>query len=297
MQLGTRDEFMYAECGRCASLWLTNPPEDMARYYESSGYVPFTESVKPESGLRRVAKAAMTDLVARGVIRRRRHWTYTLYLADARKRDRILDVGSGSGHFLVMLHQRGYRSAVGVDPFARPSPFVQRGTIDDVRGQFDLIFFNDSLEHVPDPFDTLTSAAKRLTEEGRIVVKVPLADSHAWRVYGVNWFALEAPRHFTLPTRQGIKIVAERAGLRVSKAVDDSNALQFWASELYLRGIPFTENHGFSEEQIQAWEREAETLNYRNEGDHGLFVLRPGQDGLRGAIVKDSGDRGRLVDT
>jgi SAM-dependent methyltransferase len=272
MQLGTRDEFTYAECGGCGSLWLTNPPADMARYYPPS-YIPFTETVEPESGLKHLAKTAMTELVARGVIRRRRHWTYTLYLAGARRRDRTLDVGSGSGHFLIMLHQRGYRNLIGIDPFAQPGPFTRQGTIEDVEGKFDLIFFNDTLEHVPSPLDTLASASKLLVEQGRVVVKVPLADSHAWRLYGTNWFALEAPRHLTVPTREGIRIVAERAGLRVVKTADDSSALQFWASELYRQGIPFTENHGFADERIQAWERKADSLNRRNEGDHAIFIL------------------------
>jgi SAM-dependent methyltransferase len=273
MLLGTRDEFTYAECGGCRSLWLTDPPADIARYYPLSGYVPFTATVESESALKHLAKTAMTELVARGVIGRRGHWTYPLYLTRARRRDHILDVGSGSGLFLMMLHQRGYANLTGVDPFAQPGPFTQQGTIEDVEGKFDLIFFNDSLEHVPSPLDALTSASKLLAEDGRVVVKVPLADSHAWRVYGTNWFQLDPPRHLTVPTRDGVRIVAERAGLRVVRAVDDSSALQFWASELYRQGIPFTENHGFADERIQAWEKEAKSLNRRNEGDHATFVL------------------------
>lgn len=75
-----------------------------------------------------------------------------------------------------MLHQRGYRDVPGVDPFAQPGPFAQQGTIEDAEGKFDLIFFSDSLEHVPSPLDTLISASKLLAEQDR-VVKVPLGDS------------------------------------------------------------------------------------------------------------------------
>ena len=275
MLLGTRDPFTYAECLGCGSLWLIDPPGDMGCYYPPA-YIPFAETRYVDSGLRLFAKKAMTDLVAKGVIRRRRHWTYALYLAGARKRDRILDVGSGSGAFLTMLHQRGYTRATGVDPFAEPGPFTHKGTIEDVRGKFDLIFFNDSLEHVPNPRTTLSCASRRLTDEGRIIVKVPVADSHAWRVYGTNWFQLDAPRHFTVPTRNGIGIMAKASGLAIAKVVDDSTAMQFWASELYRQNIAFTENHGFGQERIEAWERESEILNRRHKGDHAIFVLTSG---------------------
>jgi SAM-dependent methyltransferase len=235
--------------------------------------MPFTVTVEPESALRHLAKAAMTELVARGVIRRRRHWTHMLYLAGARRGDRILDVGSGSGNFVAMLHLRGYRTATGVDPFAEPGQFTRRATISDVEGEFDLILFNDSLEHVPKPSDDLTCASNLLADEGRIVVRVPLADSYAWRVYRTDWLALDPPRHLTVPTRRGVRIMAEHAGLRIARAEDDSTALQFWASELYRRGIPLTEAHGFTAEQITAWERQSQSLNRRNEGDHATFVL------------------------
>jgi Methyltransferase domain len=98
-----------------------------------------------------------------------------------------------------MLHQRGYRDVPGVDPFAQPGPFAQQGTIEDAERKFDLIFFSDSLEHVPSPLDTLTSASKPFAEQGRVVLKVPLADSYARRVYGTNWFAFESRRDLTSP--------------------------------------------------------------------------------------------------
>jgi hypothetical protein len=112
--------------------------------------------------------------------------------------DRIHDVGSVSGHFLIVLHQHGYGDVPSVDPFAQPGSFALQGTIEDAEGKCHMIF-SDSPEHVSAPLETLTSASKPLAEQGRVVLKVLLADSYAWRVDGTNWFAHETPRYLTVP--------------------------------------------------------------------------------------------------
>jgi hypothetical protein len=43
--------------------------------------------------------------------------------------------------------------------------------------------------------ETLEHARAMLKSDGRIVISTPVADAYAWRAYGVDWFALEAPRH------------------------------------------------------------------------------------------------------
>src|SRR5205085_6299179 len=38
MMFGLRIPFHYAQCAECGSLWLTNPPNDFARYYSRDYY-------------------------------------------------------------------------------------------------------------------------------------------------------------------------------------------------------------------------------------------------------------------
>lgn len=56
--------------------------------------------------LKGIGKNAMIELVARGVIRRRGHGTYPLFLARAQRADRILDVGCGSGSPVIGTRDR-----------------------------------------------------------------------------------------------------------------------------------------------------------------------------------------------
>lgn len=104
---------------------------------------------------------------------------------------RLLDVGSAHGWFLEEAAARGVK-ATGVEPeedvAAGP---VSRGL--DVRvgffpdvlqaGEtFDVITFNDVLEHIPDARGTLAACAGALRPGGVLAVNIPSADGLGYRV-------------------------------------------------------------------------------------------------------------------
>jgi hypothetical protein len=140
-----------------------------------------------------------------------------------------------------------------------------------------------SLEHMPAPLSTLERVRGLLAPNGVCVVRVPVVSSEAWDRYGVNWVQLDAPRHLMLPSRDGMRRLAARAGLRVDRAADDSTAFQFWGSEQYVRGIPLTSARSratsrraspFSRGDLRRFALEAERLNAEGRGDQGVFYLR-----------------------
>ncbi len=117
---------------------------------------------------------------------------------------------------------------------------------------------------------------------GRILVRVPLADSDAAERYGPDWVQLDAPRHRTIPTAAGVAALAGRLGLSIVDAWRDSTAFQFWASELYRKGGFLAEcdpAEAFSPDAIAQWERDAAAVNAAGRGDQGVFVLRRREDG------------------
>ena len=63
-----------------------------------------------------------------------------------------------------------------------------------------------------------------------IVIRIPIAGTHAWQTYGVDWVQLDAPRHLFLHTEDGMRSLAAGAGLQVTAVVHDSTAMQFWGS-------------------------------------------------------------------
>src|SRR6185503_4644963 len=107
---------------------------------------------------------------------------------------RILDVGCGAGGLLLKLQREGFRSLLGADPFIQADidygngvKILKRG-VDALEEQYDFIMLHHSFEHVPDPAAVLGKLALRLAPGRTLLVRVPVADSHARRTYGIHWY-------------------------------------------------------------------------------------------------------------
>jgi len=289
MLLRSGSEFSYTECGTCGSLTLGDRP-DVEPFYPPSYFRHAEELVAARS--RRVVRAirGLFDRVAPVVSPLTGSWGLGLRARTAAS-SRILDVGCGKGHFLKRLRDLGMTDLTGVDPYgtfedgsenARSRcPRLIRGSIEDVHGTFDIIVFNHSLEHVEEPVAVLCAARTRLSDGGRIVVRIPVI-GYAWRRYGRHWVQLDAPRHMTIFSQRGIRECAARAGLAIEQVTYDSTAFQFWGSEEYARGVyPSVDARAVT---FRAALRsaghivsgmQALRLNARHDGDQAAYVMRP----------------------
>jgi SAM-dependent methyltransferase len=134
-----------------------------------------------------------TDVRAAGLEPLRRHNFRLILDALERRRPlrgaRLLDVGSAHGWFLEEAAQRG-AVTVGIEPDARVATRIPR---DDVRigyfpealrtgEQFDVIAFNDVLEHIPDVRAVLDTCAATLAPQGLLSVNIPTSDGLAFKL-------------------------------------------------------------------------------------------------------------------
>ena len=113
-------------------------------------------------------------------------------------------------------------------------------------------------------------------------MRIPVADSYAWRRYGVNWVNLDAPRHLFLHTPDSMKRLAEQTGLTISDLVFEGNASQFIASDQYERDVPLADPRSVYSGGLRRWvgvwqarrlaARVAE-LNQAGQGDWACFEL------------------------
>jgi 2-polyprenyl-3-methyl-5-hydroxy-6-metoxy-1,4-benzoquinol methylase len=297
MMFGFAESFVYVECVRCGCLHLRDVPGDLSRYYPSE-YYAFGEANGVMPGrLGAVARRIRSELLllGRGPITRlallgRDPPAWSSWLARrVSTRSRILDLGCGGGYLLLELQKQGFRLLTGADAFI-PATIRYRGGLTvykavpgRLEGRFDVVMLHHSFEHMPDP-ERVLAEIHRLTEPGgTVLLRIPVADSFAWRTYGTNWVQLDAPRHVFLHTRASIELLASRVGFTLSEIVHDSSAFQFWGSEQYVRGIPlrdprsYAENPGasmFSLEQIAEFERRSRELNDAGLGDQAAFFLR-----------------------
>jgi 2-polyprenyl-3-methyl-5-hydroxy-6-metoxy-1,4-benzoquinol methylase len=297
MMFGTREAFEYDQCYTCYSLQISNIPdkEVLSRHYPE-GYYSFSEEslsgVSSQKGrfvhwlIDRRDKASLGQMSLLGkmlkAVKPAPLPLSILRSAGLRIGQQVLDVGCGAGSLLNRLAALGFVDLLGIDPFidsdrtTRSGVSIRKASLFEVQDSFDIIMFHHSFEHVPSPRDELLAAYWKLRPDGRVLIRIPTPSSEAWEKYGTDWVQLDAPRHLTLISRSGMTILAEQCGFSVVSVIDDSEGWSLMASELYRRGIPFSEQSfasHFSSDVIDAYEMRAKAANAANRGDQAAFIL------------------------
>ncbi|MGE2813673.1 class I SAM-dependent methyltransferase [Mycobacterium heidelbergense] len=300
MMFQTRDLFEYFSCEKCDTLQIVNALEgdELMRYYPQNYYshsaatepklfrwlITQQDRFKLRTGGRLVG-AFMAASLPEGIVRAVTGGDAVRMIAQLGvDRDaRILDVGCAGGVLLDRLARVGFNNLSGADPFLATDDETPRGVplmkryLSEVTGEFDLIMFNHSLEHVPDLVATLKAASEKLAVGGICLVRLPTTSSEAWTSYGADWVQVDAPRHIVIPSRQGMALAADKAGMAVEKTFDDSTFGQFMGSEAYRRDVAVTDPkifRMFGPRRIWEWEKRAKLLNRQGRGDQTGFVLR-----------------------
>jgi SAM-dependent methyltransferase len=289
MMFGPGEHFDYRLCAVCGCLQIAEIPADLSRHY-GAGYYSFGERTTPGRLGGLLVRARNRHLIGRKnplgwALAKLRPFRAlaSLQPLGLRLDARIVDVGCGSGELLLALQSAGYTRLHGVDPFIEQDLDlggglrVQKAELEALPASaFDLVMFHHSLEHIVDEPAALRAAHRLLVPGGRCLVRIPTVSSHAWQHYGVDWCALDAPRHLVLHSRQSIGLLAERCGFRVSRITDDADAFQFWGSEQYRRGIPLMRSGchdiapapgAFTAAQLRDMDRRADRLNREHAGD------------------------------
>lgn len=298
MMCGTKEPFRYLECCACECLQLLDIPHDLSPYYPRD-YYSFAEPddvVTPRikfwlKSLRLNAWLGGNNWL--GILLLKKYgaplavdWIRSL---GVRANTPILEVGCGSGHLLHQLKYAGFRSVSGVDPFIERDRCyangvtISRATVENISGKYGLIIAHHSFEHLPDPVSGLTHMRDLLGPDGKMLITIPLAGTFAWKHYGVNWAALDAPRHLVLQSVKSMDLLARRCGLEVVSVKFNSTAFQFWASEQYVNDIPLLSDISYAKNptksmfhraQIEEFEDRARILNDQQNGDEASFVLK-----------------------
>jgi hypothetical protein len=149
-------------------------------------------------------------------------------------------------------------------------------------GNWDLITYHHSFEHISAPLEELQKVRELLSETGKCIIRIPVVDSYAWEHYRTDWVQLDAPRHFFLYSLKSFTLLAEKAGLMVEKVEFDSTAFQFWGSEQYKKDIPLDSDRSyhvcqqtsvFTSKELREFKRRSIALNRDHAGDQVIFYL------------------------
>lgn len=234
----TADGWAMACCAVCGTARLVPPPNDatLAAAYAADYYGPG----------RRKFRGPVGRLFA-GTQDGRARWATRLRRAPGT----LLDVGCGSGDFLVAMQRRGW-TVVGTERDAARAAQVERdrglpvhaGDLADLPlgpGRVDMVSLWHVLEHLHDPLGVLTRAHDLLAPDGILLLAIPNLDSWQARTFGRHWFHHDPPRHLWAFGRRGLLALLARAGfapLRVRTFSLEQNPYGVLQSALNAAGFP-----------------------------------------------------------
>lgn len=233
----------FFECADCRSLWLNPRPSAQAiplLYPSSYGFTRTPLQLEERNGFGQRLKRAIlahsfgyddlpNDLSWAGAILsriapiKRRAGYSTRYLAK-RAGGKLLDVGCGNGAFMHAMQRLGWETR-GLEPDGEAAAIATAAGLSvEVTGienaqlpsaHFDAITLTHVIEHLPEPRKVFEILARALKPGGVIVSISPNPLGLVRRVFRHNWYELDPPRHFVLPTRDAYRRLLEPLSFEV----------------------------------------------------------------------------------
>ena len=156
---------------------------------------------------------------------------------------RILDVGCGSGDFLVKFRQRGMNcfgvetDSAAVEKAKARGLKVSLGALESAEFEddyFDIIVVHHVLEHTRDPRATLGEIKRILKPSGTLVVAVPNTESLCFWIFRSYWSQLDVPRHLYSFSKSTLSSYLRAVGFKIKKVNCNSTPFQFLGSLVCL---------------------------------------------------------------
>ncbi len=244
---------------RCCGLLFLNPqpsPQQIALHYPR-GYYAF-DGERPEEA-RKEHLYAMAHGEHSSPVKKLLSLPYrpVLRTIPARRGDRILDVGCGSGHFLKIARKVFSVDAYGVEPYSYDAAYAARYNLNIFHGAldqaafpdqfFDAVTLNHVFEHMEDPRSTLREVRRIVKPGGRVVIGLPQSRCLLFWLFGRRWWQLDVPRHLFVPSVHNLSMLAEKTGFSITAVRYNSTPSSIMATLYYWRSDLFRKHRTFEE--------------------------------------------------
>ena len=220
------DEMFTILIDKQAELLVTSPrpnSNDLNKYYESNQYISHSD-----------AKQSLMDKVYQLVKNYTIKQKVRLINSLETNQNSILDIGCGTGDFLVACKKNGWKID-GIEPNNRARKISLKKLNFDKRNNNSIILYIDPiellnknkkydiitmwhvLEHVPNLNDYISNLKKLLKPKGILIIAVPNYKSYDANYYGKFWAAYDVPRHLWHFSKKSIKLFFERENMEIVK--------------------------------------------------------------------------------
>lgn len=191
---------------------VTSPvPPKLEKYYESNEY-------RSHNSSNYTALNLLYNWVKKQSFKRKK-----ALFNNAIKNKIILDIGAGTGDFLLYCKNQGLDIA-GVEPNekARIKAQSKGVTLQDSlnkidKKKFDIITLWHVLEHLPNLYESLARIKTLLSEKGQLFIAVPNFKSYDAQYYQEFWAAYDVPRHLWHFSQESIQAIFSSVNMKLTK--------------------------------------------------------------------------------
>ncbi|MFC5682129.1 class I SAM-dependent methyltransferase [Flavobacterium sp. MAHUQ-51] len=196
---------------------ITHPQpslDNLGKYYESEDYISHTDNKRSlfEKAYHFVKGIALKNKL-------------NLINSQQSQKGQILDIGAGTGDFLMVAKNDGWQT-VGIEPSDRAKSIAKNKGISFVEcttvlenQSFDVITMWHVLEHVPDLDFQIKELKRLLKPNGTLIVAVPNFKSFDAKYYDSFWAAYDVPIHFWHFSKKAIQMLFAKQNMKLEKVL------------------------------------------------------------------------------
>ncbi|MDH6602265.1 2-polyprenyl-3-methyl-5-hydroxy-6-metoxy-1,4-benzoquinol methylase [Myroides gitamensis] len=200
---------------RAYDLLLTDPippKEILGNYYQSENYISHTDGKRNlferlYQGVKKIALRKKVDLLFK----------------QNNTVGSLLDIGCGTGDFLVEAKKRGW-TTTGFEPNDKASELATKKGITIAKQlsdlpdhSFDVITLWHVLEHIPNLEEQIIALRRLLKPEGKLILAVPNYKSYDAMHYKEYWAAFDVPRHIWHFSQKSIATIFAQFDFKVDE--------------------------------------------------------------------------------
>jgi len=214
--------YRLARCKNCGMIWDFFPPENLLVQYDKRYFI----NENPKGGYANYFEGMSVNKK-----------TFSDRLKKIEKRygkGKLLDVGCALGDCLVEAKKLGWKNPEGLEisdyayRYAKKRGLkVKKGTLDNSykKNSFDVVTYQDVIEHVTDPVQELKKVHRILKPGGVVFLVTPDVAGFWSRLLGPLWYHYKPVEHVVYFSQETTRKALKKAGFRNIKTAKTYHVL------------------------------------------------------------------------
>jgi 2-polyprenyl-3-methyl-5-hydroxy-6-metoxy-1,4-benzoquinol methylase len=205
--------YKLARCNNCSFVWDYFPAENILAQYDKS----YFQNENPKGGYSNYYEGMKVNKK-----------TFTDRLTKIEKKNggkkKLLDVGCALGDCLMAAREEGWKEIYGVEVSKFAYEFTKKRGLDiknttlDKAGfkpnSFDVITYQDVIEHVKDPLFELKLSYIHLKKDGYIFLVTPDVEGLWHKLLDSLWYHYKPSEHIMYFSQKSLRLALEKSGYK-----------------------------------------------------------------------------------